>query len=280
MAQTTRTMESILADFDDAPQLQTLVEDLFNHRVNPEVTASSIAAAAKAKHGSDEMAGYVDNVRSIIIACATDVASMHSVLTKLVLELSALPAKEVEELIFASFWSELGDVLSSVWHDSAELERYVNLNSFEAQLWQLSDGRVSEFMIDDGMKNFSQGLENGQNCLQGLDGEITAAAMWAIHGKLVAPFHISDLLLTIFHKGSRLLRQKCVQGEPASSEWRGTLWQGEAGYSDARWSLWKERFREAADAKIEDLQNGTRRLAGYAALAMERAETGASNPEL
>ena len=199
MATTRPGLGAVLADFGDVPQLQALTQDLFNHRVSSEVAASLIAIAAKEKKGNEETNDYTDNVSSIIIACATDVPSMHGVLTKLVLELDTLYEHEVRESIFANFWAELSDTLSSVWHGPKETERYINLTSFEAQLWQLSNGRVGEFLYYDAVKNLALGLEKAEDdCLQGLDGEIAAAAMWAIHGELDTLFHSFGLPMTFF----------------------------------------------------------------------------------
>lgn len=120
-----------------------------------------------------------------------------------------------------------GDFHSALMHHRDSAAQYININSFEVQLWQAMGKEVEDYIFGHPIRKLARSIEQEKpdGDFQSADAELASACLWMIHTN---------------ERVWRLSKNKDHDSD--GKDWRGDLWTGERSYSIERWELWANRF--------------------------------------
>lgn len=220
-----------------------LVFDLINGRQTP---SGVVQTMIQQNHFQEDLSERLEKLQSLILDLATDVPFTHAPLVALLNAFRTCSNKDVYTGIWGTFGMHEGDLHSALMHNDEQAAEYININGFEAQLWRAMGSEVEDYLYSYPINSYARSIEqqNPKEEFQTMDGEVAAACLWMIHG--------SERIWKL---------TKEADHESGGKDWRGDLWKGEQGYSVERWELWKKRFQDVADGKVEKVGAETKRLA-------------------
>lgn len=252
-------IDEIIDQFSDIGDTGIAIRDLIGGQGSPLSVSQYICdQVEKIQQQPDSVESYLSKVRSLIISMAVEVPFSQIFLVDLLAILNEWPGELLRTGIWGVFAMEEGDSHSSLAANSEEVAQYVNINSFEARLWQRLGRDIGFGLIGDPIRNLARSIEeqDPNGYFQTWDTELAAGCMWVIHA---AP----------------LIYSLCKSGDEDSDgkTWQGSLWaSGRRGYSLERWSFWLERFQEISSREFPGVINETRRYAATACCTMRAVE--------
>ena len=248
-----QSLETIKSSFDEV-QGSRLVFDLINGRDTPLGVVQAMIQQNESKDATFERLG---RVQSMIIRLATKVPFAQASLVALLEAFHNCSDRDIYMGIWGTFGMNEGDLHSALMHDQERAAQYININSFEAQLWKTMGEGVEDYTMGHPIRIFARSIEQEKpdDGFQTTDAETACACLWAIHTSK-GVWHLS----------------KTKDPDGNGKDWRGDLWTGERGYSVERWELWKRRFHDVAEDKVEGVSIETRRLAVAAVANMDGEE--------
>ncbi|KAF2772152.1 hypothetical protein EJ03DRAFT_214274 [Teratosphaeria nubilosa] len=243
-------LHDIRTNFKDIEESQLIFE-----LINGQQTAIGVVQSISQHVPSFD---HLEKLQSMIINLAIEVPFTQPSLVSLLEAFYSCSNKEIHNGIWGTFGMNEGDLHSSLMHDETSAEAYLNINGFEARLWQAMGEEVEDFVYGSLIGNLARSIDREEpddHFHHTPDVGIAAACLWMIHG------------------GERAWRLSTGDyHDEEAKDWRGDLWRGRRGYSVERWRLWKRRFEDAVEGRVGRVGRETKRLAGAAVANMEAVE--------
>jgi hypothetical protein len=217
------------------------------------------ASRFEAKGPSNAASEYLEDIHTGLSSLAARAPVTHPHLVDLI-ELLHKSQEEVVRIgFFGSFGMQHGDYHRYLESDPEQAEKYININSFEARLWNRLGRDFGYEVTSDPTEKLSQSVEASlpdNHGAQTVDAKISTGCMWMLHA--------GGAIWT-------LSRQE--DNDEVGNQFRGCLWKdGKNGYSMARWEFWLERFNAISRGDGPEVTAETRGYASAAARVMKELQ--------
>lgn len=206
----------------------------------------------------DKTSEFLSRLRDLIINLVIEVSWAQQPLVELIVTLVELGDQWTPGML-DDFGMHEGDAHGSLMCAPSPAEWYININGFEARMWERMEAHNEYYILSSPICTFARSVEKALpgDGSQTADAEIGAACMWAIHA--------SDSIWKLCRAGK----------EPDQDEktFHGDLWMGRRGYSVERWEMWLGRFDEITSGTAPGVSAETRQYAFAAKSSMVRSRS-------